>query len=508
MHSMKTWSAVAALVFSGLVQAVISPPMSLVWLHPVAWVPAFLVFERVRGRRAFLAGWLVGFSANLGIFYWLIHTLTAFTDLPAIAGVAVLVVFAAGVGLYAGIFALGYRAIGRVSGSFRIVGLATWFVACEFVNPQLFPYYQGVAWYRHSSVFLVVSLTGVAGMTMIVMLANGVLAAALNRREERRQLAVGAVALAVMIGVAAAWSAHREAAITEAEASARTIRVALIQSDNDVERRTALQALGPQRVPRDLVALSDEALDAHPRVDAVIWPETALMRQPDSVDNAVVIDFVRRRDVELWTGGYAYEGTGPERRCFNSGYRISPDGIDVRYDKMIRVPFGEYVPFADWIPFLDDVHDSRAANDLTPGRSVRVYESSLARFSFLICYEAIHPSFVRRSVRLRPDLLVNLTYDGWYGDTSEPSQHLMLTAIQAAQFGIPVARCTTTGVSTVIDARGRIGEATRLDSRCALVADVRPVHVPSPYGAWGDWLAWIAVIVSVAALLRARMTRS
>lgn len=500
---MKFWQAVFALLFTGLIQALISPPANWVWIHPVAWVPALIVLERVRGRRAFLAGWLVGFSANLAIFYWLVHTLSAFTDLPRSVGVLVLVVFAAGSGLYAGVFALGYHAVGRAAGAFRIPARAIWFAGCEFLNPQLFPYYQGVAWYQQTALFLIVSLTGVSGVTFLVMAANGVVTALVARRDERRPLIVGFATVILMTALSLGWSAWQSARIRDAEQKAEPLRVALVQSNNDVERRRALQAQGAFRVPADLVALS-ESIGRDSDVDAVVWPETAIMSEPTRLENRAVIDFVRRYGVELWAGGYAYERGDGRTRCFNSAYRISPAGVDERYDKIIRVPFGEYVPFADWIPFLEDVHDSEAANDLTPGEDVKLYETPKAKMAFIICYEAIHPSFVRRSIVLQPDLLVNITYDGWYGDTSEPSQHLMLTAIQAAQFGVPVVRCTTTGISTCIDARGRLGPMTELDTRDVLIDEVVPVHVSTPYGRWGDWFAWAGITLSVALLLRSR----
>src|SRR5262245_26346844 len=124
--------ALGALVFSGAVQALISAPRSWIALHPVAWVPALLVIARLSGRRAFLAGWLVGAAANAAIFAWLVHTVATFTQLGAAAGVAVLAVFAAAHGLYAGIFAWGFAPIRREAGAVWPIAIAAWFTACEF----------------------------------------------------------------------------------------------------------------------------------------------------------------------------------------------------------------------------------------------------------------------------------------------------------------------------------------------------------------------------------------
>jgi apolipoprotein N-acyltransferase len=89
---------IAALLYTGLVQSLISPPLSWVWLHPVAWLPAFWVYAGLEGRRAFFAGWLVGTTANLAIFYWLPETMTRFGGIPIPLAAVVWVLFAAAVG--------------------------------------------------------------------------------------------------------------------------------------------------------------------------------------------------------------------------------------------------------------------------------------------------------------------------------------------------------------------------------------------------------------------------
>jgi len=107
-------------------------------------------------------------------------------------------------------------------------------------------------------------------------------------------------------------------------------------------------------------------------------------------------------------------------------------------------------------------------------------------------------------VRRGANLLVNLTYDGWFGDTAEPAQHLMLVAVQAAQLGVPVVRSTTTGISALLDARGRIVARTQLFERTVLVGDVAPVRAPGLYAAWGNWFAWSCVAISLAVLVAQR----
>src|SRR5690606_26757747 len=110
-------------------------------------------------------------------------------------------------------------------------------------------------------------------------------------------------------------------------------------------------------------------------------------------------------------------------------------------------------------------------------------------FCFLICYEAIRHAYVRTGVQREVDLLVNITYDAWFGDTNCPAQHLMLSAIQAAQYGVPLVRAATTGISAITDTRGILTAQTEVFTPAVLVGEVKRVRLPTFYGAVGDWFA-------------------
>ena len=166
----KTLLALAALLFSGLVQGLIFPPLNYYWLHPWALVPGFYVLSQLRGKRAFLGGWLIGMMAHLALFYWIAETVTRFAGVSPVLGLLALVLFAAFEGLYFGFFGWGLGYLRSVSGAAWPFAAAAWFVTCEFFNPQLFPFYQGVAFYRVPELFLVSSVTGIFGVTFQVVL--------------------------------------------------------------------------------------------------------------------------------------------------------------------------------------------------------------------------------------------------------------------------------------------------------------------------------------------------
>jgi apolipoprotein N-acyltransferase len=502
-----------ALATSGLLPAVMSPPVGWIFLQPLAWLPAIAVLSRLSGARAFLAGWAVGTLANLAVFYWIAGTIARFSNLPALAGYAVLGLVAAVFGAYVGVFALGLRRVLRTSGSLWPFAVSAWFVTCETLNPQLFPYLQGVGWFEYPRVFLLSSLTGIPGISFGILLANGLALQALLRRwpalaepgldDSTRALVRNAALGAALLAACVAWTGWRLDQIARVEAATEPLRVGLVQSGIGRTQRKAWLKADRESVTRGLLAQSEQALRDHPDLDVLVWPEGELPLPADHPRSLPVRAFARDHAVEIWTGGphYAKSPEGARER-YNSAYRIRSNGrVARRYDKNVLLPFGEFVPFEDRIPWLAKL---KGPGRMTAGNELVVHDDGPARFVFMICYEAILSFYVRDAVRRDIDLLVNVTYDGWFGDTSEPHQHLMLAVAQAAQHGIPLVRSTTTGVSAVTSASGEfLGRSQPFRSE-VVVAEVRPARVPAPYTRLGDWFAWGCAAASALLILRGR----
>ena len=497
---------VVAVVFSGAIQAAVSAPLSWIWLHPIAFVPAFWAFDRLEGRNALLAGWLYGVAAQATIFSWVIHTVSTFSNLPWPVAVLILGLFAAVFGFYGAIFGWGFAHVKRLSGAYWPLGIAAWFVACEFLNLQLFPYFQGVAWYQVPDIFLVTAVTGVAGISFLIFLANAVLYGVLDWRLRGAPLAPargGAIVLALGVLVSIGYSQVRLGAIAAAEESAPEVVLGMVQTNQDVFARRDMASRRKTAIADDHVVAMNSAYAAHPNVQAFVMPEGALQGRPNWPRNFRVRRFVRDTGVEVWTGG-ASSKKGPDgrRQWFNSAFRIHGSGEeDVRYDKNVLLPFGEYMPFASVLPFLKKI---QGVGNYQPGDGIRIYEAvDQVRFAYLICYEAILSRYVRRAVNQGANLLVNITYDAWFGDTACPHQHFMLSALQAAQYGVPLVRSATTGISAFVDARGVITDTTEIFTRDVLVRPVKLVRMPGIYARLGDWFAWGCVLLCVVLLVQA-----
>ena len=501
--------ALLSLLFSGIAQAAISPPLGWIFLHPFSWVSALAVFSRLEGRRALLAGWLVGTSAELAIYIWLPGTVIRFGEMPAPVGALAWLLYAAFTGFYTGLFAWGFARIRRAGGTRWPFAVAAWFCALEFLNPQLFGYLQGVAWYQVPHLFLVTAVTGVSGASFLVIACNAVLLQGLEARRgegDRRAWLVNVAAFGLLLAAAAGYSSVRLAAIDAAERDATPLRLAIVQPLHTIPLRRAMVREGSGSFAKDYVALSREALQQDGgRIDAFVWPEGALDVDPSQRRNASVLEFARETGSEIWLGATHYDREAARGRAGRipkhaSAFRVLPDGrLDQRYDKNILVPFGEYMPMKDTFPVLGQID---AVGDFVAGTEVPQYQLGPARFVFAVCYEAIRSGFVREAIGQDANLLVNVTIDAWYGDWSEQAQHLMLAASQAAMNGLPLVRSTSTGISAFVDARGVITGRTGNFTRETMVREVRPVRVPGPYSRYGEWFAWGCVAASLLMLAR------
>ncbi len=226
--------------------------------------------------------------------------------------------------------------------------------------------------------------------------------------------------------------------------------------------------------------------------------------------------FVRETGAVFVLGAVGLErrGDGEPLRVYDSAFLVNAQGAFTdRYDKSHLVPFGEYIPFQDLLGrFIKAIARGVAETRVTAGAGPRPVELDVPRTGRLtagvaICYELIFPDVVRRFVRDGAEMLLAITNDAWYGHTGAPYQFLAITAMRSAETRVWTARAANTGVSAIIDARGRVREQTRIFERDLLVADVprRPAPVGgSFYTRHGDLFAAACWLVVVGVWLAAR----
>jgi apolipoprotein N-acyltransferase len=250
--------------------------------------------------------------------------------------------------------------------------------------------------------------------------------------------------------------------------------------------------------------LSDQAV--HRGAQLLVWPESAVhfSYRPEAGDytaSGFLRRFVHSLDRPLLFGSWAFEQNGARNRA----YLLTEDGsLAGSYDKVKLLAFGEYMPFSRWIPQLKGL--VRGVGDFRPGEKIEPLCWDDSCFGVLICFEAILKPISREFMQRGAEFLVNITNDVWFGDTSCPEQHLMLSAFRAVENRTWVVRVANTGISAFVDPVGRILHRTAVFEQAVRVCRIDRMGGASFYGKWGDWLPISCVLflglVTVGRLLR------
>lgn len=221
--------------------------------------------------------------------------------------------------------------------------------------------------------------------------------------------------------------------------------------------------------------------------DLIIWSEAALVApyKYPPIKNKLQ-EMLKSSKSVLITGGVSdNDKLGDEYKMYTTLQAINPDGnLIFEYHKSHLVPFGEYMPLKNILPIKKLTH---GFIDYTPGVSKLVTLQELGlHIKPLICYEAIFPELVRTSNRLA-DVIINVTNDAWYGNSSGPYQHLHITRLRAVENGLPILRTGNNGISAVIDPLGRIVNHLELN-RVGIINAYMPIKIPKPtlYSLWGN----------------------
>jgi apolipoprotein N-acyltransferase len=187
-------------------------------------------------------------------------------------------------------------------------------------------------------------------------------------------------------------------------------------------------------------------------------------------------------------------------QLFNSAALISPSGEwTSRYDKVHLVPFGEYLPFPRLFSFAGGL--TKEVGEFQEGTSRAPLDAGSTGVGIFICYESVFPGEVRQFAQQGAQVLVNLSNDGWYGDSGAYAQHLNQTRMRAIENDRWLLSATNTGVTASIDPYGRTVARLARKERAALVAPYALTLVTTFYTRHGDWFAWLCAIISAGALV-------
>jgi apolipoprotein N-acyltransferase len=488
-------------ITSGLLLSAAFPTLDL---EPLAWVglvPALIAANGLRPRAAFAVGWLSGVTFYLATCYWVAYTINRYTTVSIPVAIGIVVLMAAALAVYHGAFLAGVR-------WFEDRGLpAVWlapplWVTLEWMRGWFFIGFPwaalGYSQYRYHDLVQIAEVTSVYGISALLVLFNVVAAAVLRERGRGvRRLVPALAVLTALVLVLPMWG-HWRATSLATRPPAGTLRVAIAQGNVEQDHKWD-PAYQDDTLSR-YRSLTESAAGHHP--DLVIWPETAtpfFFQQPGRRRDAVR-EIAERNGIHLLFGSPAFlRSSSGALLELNRAYLVSPTGTELgSYDKIVLVPFGEYVPYASVFFFVNRIVE--AVGTVVPGVTPTIFRLPTAQFGVAICYEDVFPALTRRFIHGGGDFLVNVTNDAWYGPTSAPQQHLAHATFRAVENRVPLVRAANTGFSAIIDPDGRIRWQGPLFETLEHVDDIAWPGVQTFYTRFGDVFAWTCALVSVAAI--------
>jgi apolipoprotein N-acyltransferase len=187
---------------------------------------------------------------------------------------------------------------------------------------------------------------------------------------------------------------------------------------------------------------------------------------------------------------------------YNSALFVGADGaVAGRYDKIHLVPWGEYIPYKRFFSFAKNL--TQQAGDMTHGWRRIVFKTDDHSFGVFICYEEIFGDEIRLFVKRGAQVLVNISNDGWYGDTCAPWQTLDMSRMRAVENRRWLLRDTNTGLTTIIDPYGRLTASIPRHALTSLAARYGYRSDFTFYTVHGDLFAYLCGIISIGVLAAA-----
>jgi apolipoprotein N-acyltransferase len=455
------WRRRIVWLFSGALAVLALPPFFAFPVLPVCFAVLLWSLQGVRcNKGALSAGWWFGTGHFAAGFYWVSH---AFLVQPEIYGW--MIPFALlGLGGGLAIFPmLAIWASWRLTDGLvrRAVLLAVFWSVAEFARGHLltgFPWnLLGHVWAIDPAPMQFASVVGVYGLSFVTAMF-ATLPAAVIGGSRGRLAAVAGLLIAVLLwggGAARLALSGAEEPVVALSDLAPDVPVIQIVQPNIPQREKWVPELQNQHFTQ-LLEMSRRPAEMSPdQKRIVIWPETAATFFVETRPKArlQMAAMLGEDDILITGAPRTYPRDTDEYKVWNAIQVIDPRGeIVASFDKFHLVPFGEYVPFRSILPF-PKLTAGRTDFSAGPGPQT-LSVAGMPSFSPLICYEVIFPDAVVDNEN-RPDWLLNVTNDGWFGHSAGPYQHMAAARFRAVEEGIPLVRAAYTGVSVMFDAYGR-----------------------------------------------------
>lgn len=518
------------LLLSAALQILIFPlagPLSP-WCAALSWValaPLFAALllpsrtgHKLPLRDAALAGYLCGFIWYLGNCYWIYQTMNLYGGLPKVVALGILLLFALYLGLYHALFALLFALVRRLGCGSALLAAPFLWVAVELARARITGFPWDLLGYSQVDNLLFTRLAPLGGVMAIsfVLAAFNSALSLLLLPAPRKRLILASAATAIAVGLQ--LGGHLALFLPANTVPSHT---AVLMQENllvgEAARGTAI--LSPEQEMATFSQWSSNPLypsadgawqrsSTVPHADVIVWPEApAHFQSDDPAFRGGIATLARTQHAAVVAGSLGVDRVSALPRgysLYDSASLFTAEGIyQSRYDKIHLVPWGEYIPFKTLFSFADKL--TEGVGDMDRGTLRSVFQTHGATYGVFICYESIFGDEVRQFVENGAQVLINISDDGWYGDTGAPWQHLNMARMRAIENHRWLLRSTNTGVTTAIDPYGRMAFQAPRHVRAAFSFPFAALDGETFYTRHGDWFALLCVLVSAVMLAASQL---
>jgi apolipoprotein N-acyltransferase len=488
----------------------------------VAFVPllyGLLTRENLNHPKALLRGtlaaYLMGFLWFTGNCYWIYQTMLYYGGLPPLISAGILIAYSMVLGLYFAALGLLVTATARAfrSPSYALLAAPFFWVALELLSARLTKVPWDLLGYSQVDNFVLSGLapwTGVYGVTFVLVAGNALIAWGFLASTGKRRLML--LAIGFLAALVLQNGDHFAPPSAPSPATAVLLQQNLnVNQDNrwpgaDYEHHVSEFAKLSSRTCGPFLAGMPD-LNAYPVTpdcpakpvtpDVIIWPESpAPFLDKDPRLLTPLRDLAVYMHAPVIAGTTSLDAHRDRFDMYNSALFVRPDGtVAGRYDKIHLVPWGEYIPYKNFFSFAKNL--TQQAGDMTHGWRRVVFSSGGRRFGVFICYEEIFGDEIRLFAKQGAEVLVNISNDGWYGDTCAPWQTLNMSRMRAIENRRWLLRDTNTGITTVIDPYGRLTSSVQRHALTSLAARYGYRSDQTFYTMHGDLFAYLCGIITL-----------
>ncbi len=473
-------------VFSGLLIVLSFPRPDFSFIIWIALIPLLTALEGQTSRTAFKLGFICGFTTYSGLLYWLVIVMGDYGHLPIFASVPLWLLLSAWLALFYGATAWATTFGEQLSIKSALMMPLVW-VSGDYLRNFLlggFPWTMlGHSQYRLLPLIQIADITGVFGITALIVLANVVFYRML-RALSGADIPYPAKSAVVLVLALATTLGYGFIKLNSPEPETVPFKVALIQGN--IDQAVKWSPAFREKTLDIYSNLSRQAVAGQP-ANLIVWPESAapFFFQENSPASDRIRNLARELSAYLLFGSPAAELRNGRYTNLNSAFLLAPDGSEIgRSDKIHLVPFGEYVPLGRFMPFVNKlVH---GIGDFSPGLDAKPLRAGNVSTGILVCYEVIFSEIAREYVNNGSRVLVNITNDAWFGRSSAPYQHLAMAIFRSVETRTPLIRAANTGITSIVDQNGHIMGMTSLFKEAVMVGEVHPGSADSLYLKIGD----------------------